>query len=279
MSSLRAFSFVALSLTLVACGADPAAPGDDAGAVFDAGVPLDAPDAMDDAAAPEVDAAPPLDASPAPDAFVASDAGPSGFGTILGTCGTVAMELDEADPSFVLVRFDFADDAYDDPEERPLLTPGAQEILAEGTAGGSSGVSEAFAFEVLARCEGAALIKTETEIAYEPPTSVKTDMLVEIDGVRVGVSVTRAVAFPPDTPYTIERAAFIEDKLDDILVSSANVVAEDAWVKQILVVMAYGDMHAESIRTVWDGLDAASRADTIVYVVVTDGADTPVYFE
>ncbi|MDQ3031701.1 MAG: hypothetical protein M3Y87_04730 [Myxococcota bacterium] len=261
-------------LVLAACGGDPIRAELDASTPSDA-APLDAYVALD-APAP-IDAAPRLDARD--DAALPGDAGPPAFGTIVGTCGTVAAELDEADPSFVLVRFDFADDAFDDPEERPLLTAGAQEILAEGTAGGSSGISEAFAFEVLARCEGASLVKTETEIAYDPPTSKKTDILVAIDGMQVGVSVTRAVTFPPTEPYTTERAMFIEGKLDDILESSANVVAEDSWVKQLLVVMAYGDMHAESIRTVWEGLDAETRADTVLYVVVTDGADDIVYFE
>ncbi len=49
-------------------------------------------------------------------------------------------------------------------------------------------------------------------------------------------------------------------------------------MKQILVVLAYADMHADQIRSVWDGLGADVRADTIVYVVITDGEDIPVYF-
>jgi hypothetical protein len=72
------------------------------------------------------------------------------------------------------------------------VSAGAQEILAEGTAGGSSGYSEAFAFEVLHRCEGAELIKSETEIVYDTPGAL-TDILVRIDGMPVGVSVTRVV--------------------------------------------------------------------------------------
>jgi hypothetical protein len=104
--------------------------------------------------------------------------------------------------------------------------------------------------------------------------------LVEIDGSKVGVSVTRAVGFPPDDPYPAAQAeSLMADKLSDILISSQNVVPEDAWVKQILLVMAYADMHAELIEAAWLGLDDATRADTIVYVVVTDGSDTPVYFE
>ena len=49
-------------------------------------------------------------------------------------------------------------------------------------------------------------------------------------------------------------------------------------VKQVLVVMAYADMHAMLIEQAWQGLDDMTKADTIVYVVVTDGEDTPIYF-
>ena len=245
------------------------------------------PDASRDAG-PADDAAPvdadlPFDAGHA-DSGITMDGGPwdagaTAFGEIAGPCGRLVAELGVSTPSFFQTRLDFAMDGFDDPAERSLLTAGAQEILMDGTAGGSSGVSEAFAFEVLARCENATLVKSETEIVYVPATSPKTDMLVSMGDVPVGVSVVRAVGFPPDSPYTTAEALIIERKLDDILESSANVVAADRWVKQILVVMAYADMHAESIRTVWEGLDPATRADTIVYVVVTDGEDTPVYFE
>ncbi|HJL23449.1 MAG TPA: hypothetical protein RMH80_14545, partial [Polyangiaceae bacterium LLY-WYZ-15_(1-7)] len=199
-------------------------------------------------------------------------------GAIAGPCFRVAAELDEATPSYFATRLDFMDDAFDDPEERDLLTPGAREILEEGTAGGSSEISEAFAMEVLARCEGATLLQSETEIRYDPMESTRTDMRVSIDGMPVGVSVTRAFRFPPGSPFTTTDAmGLLEDKLGDILVSSANVEPEFDWVKQILVVMAYADMHEESLRTVWDTLDAETRADTIVYVVITDGDDSPVY--
>lgn len=242
------------------------------------GRPIDAGTdaAPTDTSLPALDA-PAFDAPAMLDA-PASDAGPVGFGRVAGPCGRLPAELGTPTPSYFDTRLDFAADAYDDPAERDQLTGGAREILVDGTSGGSSGVSEAFAFEVLSRCEGATLIATETEIVYVPATSKKTDMLVEIDGVRIGVSVTRAVGFPPDAPYTTAEAAFIEDKLDDILESTMNVRSDFMWTKQILLIMAYGDMHATSIRAVWDSIDAASRADTIVYVVVTDGADDPIYF-
>lgn len=200
-----------------------------------------------------------------------------GFGDIAGPCPLITTELTSESPSYRSTRLDFGDDPFDDPEDVDQLTPGGQELLVEGTSGGSSIVSELFAYEVLARCEGATLVKSETEIMYEVE-GPRTDMLIELDGMRVGVSVTRAIAFPFDDPYVPAQAqTLLMDKLSDILVSSANVSEADSWVKQILVVMAYGEMHAESLQAAWFSLSPDVTADTIVYVVVTDGMDMPLY--
>lgn len=223
------------------------------------------------------------DAGTAPDAGSSGDAGfrpalDGGHGQILGQCFRVPGELFSPQPSYLEVRLDFGMDQFDDPAERPRLTAGAQTILATPNAGGSSVMSEAFAMEVLALCEGASLVKTETMIVYDPPTSKKTDILVNVDGSQLGVSVTRAMSWPLDAGYPVSQAAsLLNGKLSDILVSSANVVAPDDWVKQALVVLAWGDVQRDSIRTAWGQLDAGVRADTILYVVVTDGLDAPIY--
>jgi len=294
---VRALFIVGVVLVF-GCGTRPSMPdgGDtfdagveatDAGASFDAGPRFDAGQLSDagesDAGLPDAGAndAGSIDAG-VQDAGL--DAGPrlaldGGHGRVLGECYRVPPELGRATPSFLQVRLDFGMDQFDEPAERPRLTQGAQTMLATPNAGGSSGISEAFAFEVLALCEGASLVKTETQIAYVPPTSKKTDILVRIAGQQVGVSVTRAVSFPPDAgyPLTPQRLAFVEGKLDDIIVSSMNVQPPDRWVKQLLVVMAQGDEHAATIRAAWDAIDAASKADTVLYVVVTDGLDGPIY--
>ncbi|MCA9696456.1 MAG: hypothetical protein KC431_02940 [Myxococcales bacterium] len=205
--------------------------------------------------------------------------GDTGFADIID-CGMIVGELEQPTPSLFTTHLDFRGDPYDDPDDLPLLTEGAQTIMTTPNAGGSSTISEAFAYEVLARCEDAILLKTETEIGYDPVDSKKTDFLIELAGSKVGVSVTRAVGFPPEDPYPAAQASgLVTGKLSDILVSSANVVPEDAWVKQILVIMAYADMHAELVAAAWADVDPMIQADTIVYVVVTDGMDTPIYFE
>ena len=201
----------------------------------------------------------------------------AGFGAISGMCGVLDDELTSPQAHLVSNHIDFGMDPYD-MSDRDRLTMGGREVLDDGNAGGSSVLSEVFAYEVLHRCEMAGLQKTETEIVYEDPMGKKTDLLVAIDGSTIGVSVTRAVAWPHDEPYpTSEAKSLLEDKLTDIDASTANVAAEDAWQKQILHIIAYGDRHAESVREAWGQIDASTKGDTIGVVTVSDGMDGFLY--
>jgi hypothetical protein len=219
----------------------------------------------------------------APRAFDAAmvDAGGvplAGFGDITGMCGVIAdPELDGTSPLYFAGELAFQR-RYDDPADRDLLTPGGLEIILDGNAGGSSVYSEAFAMEWLARCELATLIKTETEIVYDDPMGKKADILIDVDGRKVGVSVTRAVTFPFGNPYTLDEAILILDrKLDDIQLATAAVSAGDLWTKQMLSVLAYDQQHADVAMQAWSMLDAETRDDTIVIVTVTSGDDLFIY--
>ncbi|QDG52487.1 hypothetical protein FIV42_17605 [Persicimonas caeni] len=200
-----------------------------------------------------------------------------GFGAISGSCGVLDDELTSGESFFIENTIDFGTDPYDDADES-LLTDGGREIIADGNAGGSSILSEVFAYEVLERCELATLFKTENEVSYTVSDTSITDLLVEIDGLKVGVSVTRAVGWPREDPYTVEQATtLLTDKLQDVQESSANVAAEDAWTKQILHVIAYEPQHADSLETAYGQLDASVVADTVVFVTVSSGDDAFLY--
>lgn len=200
---------------------------------------------------------------------------PDGLGVIAGDCGLIdAMELNSPDPFVFTGSIDFGMVGYD----YDLLTPGGQQIYDEGNLNPGSLYSEIVAYEVLARCEDALLLKTENTIVYNNPMGKKTDLLVELDGLKVGVSVVRAVGFPQDDPYTPAQAdTIMTKKLQDILASSANVAPEDKWVKQILSVVAYGPMHLDSVLTAYEALDPMIKADTIIVVTVTNGDDLFIY--
>jgi len=198
-----------------------------------------------------------------------------GFGMISGACGVIdAMQIQSPDPIVYRDTIDFAMDVYD----RSKLSPGGQYIFDQGNLGGSSLESEIIAYEVLYRCELAKLLKTEGEIVYTDPMGKKTDLLVDIDMFKIGVSVTRAYVFPPDMPYTQQLAYdILNKKLTDIQASSANVSPQDAWPKQILHVLAYTSMHADSLEAAYATLDPAVRADTILWITVTEGMDEFIY--
>ncbi len=200
---------------------------------------------------------------------------PGELGVISGECGLIdAMELESPQPFVFTSAIDFGVVGLDE----SLLTPGGMQIVDEGGLNNGSLYSEVIAYEVLARCDMASLLKTETTIVYKDPMGKKTDLLVELDGLKVGVSVVRAIGFPKDDPYTVEQATTIlKKKLTDISLSSANVAPEDAWVKQILSVVAYAPMHVDSILTAYAALDAQTRADTVLVISVTNGDDAFIY--
>lgn len=214
-----------------------------------------------------------FDAAPSPDAGQAFPT--PGFGTISGECNVLDDELTSSEPSIVRSVFTF-DRMYEE-TDLSMLTAGGQQIIADGNAGGSSVLSEAFAFEMLSRCESASLLKTETFIEYDVEGSL-TDFLAEIDSEKIGVSVTRAVAFPFEDPYQVSQATeLLSDKLIDVQESTANVALVDRWQKQILAVLAYSPGHADAIAEAWMQLDSETRADTVVHVMVTNGSDDFIY--
>jgi hypothetical protein len=198
------------------------------------------------------------------------------YGVIEGMCGVINLDdVQAATPELVSNTIDFTGRLPFDPM---FLSPGGQEMIEDGNLGGSSLYSEAFAYEVLYRCDAAILLKTEAEIVYAIDGK-KTDLLVEIDGAKVGVSVVRAMSFPEGAPYPVSQAFDVLDgKLADILLSSANVAPEDAWEKQILAVVAQTPAHADAIAEAYDMVDAATKADTIVLVTTTEGDDHFIYY-
>ncbi len=202
---------------------------------------------------------------------------------VSGSCGVLDTELRDALPHWFQNTATFPTGWTI--AEASRLSPGAQTILAEGTAGGSSSYSEAFAFEMLARCEGADLLRSETMIRYSVPMpGAITDMLVEIGGERVGVSVTRGVTVTgrctrADTYDPMIASDLLTRKLEGILESSRLVAAEDAWTKQILFIYADTSAHASTLMSAWASLDTSVRADTILYVSVSEAMDGFIYFE
>lgn len=195
------------------------------------------------------------------------------LGTLSGTCGTLRAELTKAGPALIAGSLLFvAGETY----SKPSLSPGGQRLYDTPNAGGSSTESEVMSYEVLRACEGAKLLKTETEVIYGPApdggANSITDILVEIDGKKVGVSVTRAYKPKNQGAQTDpEIKSLLEKKLEGVLASSARVSSGDKWVKQVLHVFAATQASADGIKRVFPTIDAALRADTVVLVTRTEG--------
>lgn len=251
----------------------------DAGGMVDAGVDAGALDAgaLDAGVDAGSEDAGSLDAG-APDAAV-FDAGPMvplpGFGAVTGECGPLGlMELTSPGPATFDTRIDFGMNAFD----AGLLSDGGYRLFTIPNAGGSSVASETFAYEVLHRCELAELFATETQVTYTPSTSKKTDLVVTLEGERIGVSVARAFKFPPGSPLLVSDARnLLNSKFSDILVSSQNVDPPWRWRKQILHVLAYDDVARQAVLDAAAQIDAGVRADTILYLTTTDGNDAFIY--
>ena len=201
----------------------------------------------------------------------------TGFGDLSGDCGVLTL-ADLTGPTPAIFRDHLAfPRAFVHPDDDALLTAGGQRMINTPNAGGNSLLSEVFALEQLTRCEGATLLKTETEIVYSTPGKI-TDFESEIQGHKIGVSVTRAETFPLGQTYTLQTATtLITRKLDDIQTSTKDVSPGDKWDKQILAILAYDDQAADTMAQAWTMLDDATRADTLVVITTTDGDDKFIY--
>lgn len=194
------------------------------------------------------------------------------LGTLSGPCGVVDALLGAPSPSLSQSTLSFvAGESFD----KPSLSLGGQRIFDTPNAGGSSVESEIMSFEVLHHCDGAKLLKTETEIEYLPPDGNGppsiTDILVEIGGKKVGVSVTRAYKPPSQTLSDADVKTLLEKKLEGVNRSSERVKPADKWVKQILHVFAATKDAADAVVRVLPQISATLRADTIVLLTRTVG--------
>ena len=211
------------------------------------------------------------DSPPAADAFAPLP----GPGVLSGACGELDdTEWTSASPYLFRNAIALPSTGFDPSQ----LSPGGLKVWTDGNRGGSSLHSEVFSFEVLHRCELAKLLKTETFIDYTDAGGKKTDLLLEIDARKIGVSVTGAYHYPPTDPYTeAEAKTLLDKKLADLPLSQANAATQDAWERSVLHVFAYDSQHADVVQSAWAQVDAATKGDAILVLTVTDGLDDYIY--
>ncbi|KAF9355814.1 hypothetical protein BGX34_010246 [Mortierella sp. NVP85] len=160
-----------------------------------------------------------------------------------------------------LTRFDDMDWSAD--ALRMLNTP---------NAGGSSLLSEVLSCEMLNRCLGATLAKTEMEIrylfAYQPITDYTITLPNLSPRMHVGVSVTRAFAFK-GAYRKADCQKLLWKKLSGILASTRNVV-DERFFKQILHVWVPNGKVARTVQATYKSLPIEVTRNTVVIISVVN---------
>jgi len=158
-------------------------------------------------------------------------------------------------------------------------------LLSEVNAGGSSEVSEAWAFEVLNTLVQAQLVATEMELQYLGDlfpclsgSMGRTDFAIRLPATLeiVGVSITRAMGFRKAQSGSLFHAfgpqnaeKLLQRKLERVLTSTAAAVGDVSWNRQILYIWTCFFKDAAVLRAVFDEkIHRSLRANTLILVFV-----------
>ncbi|KAG0290570.1 hypothetical protein BGZ96_005964 [Linnemannia gamsii] len=150
----------------------------------------------------------------------------------------------------------------------------ALRMLNLPNAGGSSLLSEVLSCEMLYRCLGARLAKTEMEIkyffAYQPMTDYTVSLPGLASGYHVGVSVTRAFAYKGAYRRS-ECRKLLKKKLSGIKASTRNVMDERLF-KQILHVWVPNGKVARTVQATYRSLPVELTSNSVVVISVVNAA-------
>ena len=192
------------------------------------------------------------------------------WGLITGACGDAEAAVQAGEAALLLTTYAFEDtEAFD----ASGLSGQTLKRYEEQNAGGSSRCSEVMSMQLLMDCEGASVLKTETEMVYDTEGKI-ADYLVSFGGVTAGVSVTRAYKGPTIDVYTLDDATdLLEKKLDGVKQARANVSLEDAWETSIVHIWTLHADWASTVATAWEQIDGELKADIVVLITVEVGSD------
>lgn len=117
-----------------------------------------------------------------------------------------------------------------------------------GNAGGNSDISEMMSIEYYIRSCKATNFLFETEIQYYVNYKM-VDYICDVDGRRVGVSVTRAMGYPRPEDFTYARALrLLHKKLYGLIVARNAVCKKQSFKKSILHVWSQNLRIAKLIK-------------------------------
>jgi len=154
--------------------------------------------------------------------------------------------------------------------DKIVLSVGASRVRDTPNAGGTSVASEVMSFEAMRLLTGAQLSRTEMELEYYPRGKITDYSVVMPNGVRMGVSVTRALKYRGTFTRTDARV-LLEKKLFGITESTRTVVGE-TWPKQVLHVLVHEAYVADVLAAELENLSADLRSNTTVLITLVHNA-------
>eukprot|EP00005_Dracoamoeba_jomungandri_P005464 CAMPEP_0174260344 /NCGR_PEP_ID=MMETSP0439-20130205/9655_1 /TAXON_ID=0 /ORGANISM="Stereomyxa ramosa, Strain Chinc5" /LENGTH=313 /DNA_ID=CAMNT_0015344567 /DNA_START=266 /DNA_END=1207 /DNA_ORIENTATION=+ len=147
------------------------------------------------------------------------------------------------------------------------LSEGGKKVKFTPNAGGNSVASEVISYEVLRSCYGAELLRTEMELDYFPMGGKITDYSVQMYGLHIGVSVTRAMKYGGIFNEQ-DAKRLLKKKLYGVNESSRLVL--EPFHKQILHIITEAEYMVDVLRNVYDKLKPELTSDTLVVVTVAE---------
>lgn len=145
--------------------------------------------------------------------------------------------------------YKFTADRWDVPEFRDVeFADTAKRSMEIPNAGGSSNISEALSMEYMTKKFGVTHFIPEMEVVYWCDACL-CDFLMVLPDENVGVSVTRAVSYPFDSEFTMERAReLLNRKLYKLMVARNAISEAQSFYRSVLHVWCYNEQVADRIR-------------------------------
>lgn len=130
-------------------------------------------------------------------------------------------------------------------------------------AGGSSNISEALSMQYMYHTYGAVDFIPEMEAIYWVEYKMVDYIMTFPDGEKAGVSVTRAVSYPFDEEFNLDKArALMERKLYGLIVARECISEEQSFLKSIIHVWCMNEQTAQNIEKAFVDIVEADRVKT-----------------
>ena len=145
----------------------------------------------------------------------------------------------------------------------------AKRSLEVENAGGKSVLSEMLSIQYFQTVYGATNVLLEMEVEYWCEYRM-VDFVCEVGGRRVGVSVTRAMQWNPNIPFTLESARYLlNKKLYGLVVARNAVIKGQRFFNSVLHCFCMTERIAELMREAYDELEGTMGVRGVMMMILT----------